>query len=1630
MSFQAMVGTWLATQLIADMRPGTRFGLTSDLQPIELQFETGDALDDVVLRLTNDAAIYVQCKTRPSLESGPDSALGKTIAQLVTFAIAQQAKAAALDPSLTAAVLAVADNAPRSIDALEEACRQFDHGEAWASVLGRVSDAQKTALGCFKLHAGRAWNHNTGMAITDDQLVELAKLFRIRRFGADATSTDWREMTRVIGSRLYGGAEFGEQPTLALLNFVRQMIRSGASANRFGLARALRSSGYPETHAPGFDTDVAVLRRYATEECERLARHTILDADSPAPVDRDCLPALRTAIDGGSLLVIGEPGAGKTGVLVALAKQSLNQSRPLIFLSVDRLAGVSTLSALKGELGLQHDLIEVLTAWPGEEPGILIVDALDASRGGPSEAVFALLIELAQRKVGDRWSIVASIRTFDLINGRRFRDVMRGDSPDPSYADLRLRGVRHFSVKALSPGELGQIGKNAPKLGELIATSPPTLHGLLQNIFNLSLAADLIKAGVASSTIRNVTTQSELIDRYEDERLRTQPLKRAASAAIGAMVASRRLSIPQVEVDHDALDDVLQAGVMVKAGDLVAFAHHVLFDHVASRFYLSWNDIDRLKAQVSDDSGAGLLLGPALRFTMERIWQNDDVNRWQSWKLATKIASSTDVDPIMASVALRTIAERVESQEDVQGLVAYLTSATDRPIAGSTLSKLARFVGMAVAQGLSPPVGIAWAAVARAASELGDRCFVDGARFLLWSLFERADFKDANFTAVFGAASRSLLRTALSMSPYVSSITATAIRCVARSYSSDADASRTLLSKIFEEPHFSEHAHTEVPWLAESVRNLIEYDAPFAATIYRTLYARPAPKAGKTWLGGQLSRILPLSIDMKQEYEHAYWHLSQAIPFFLDVAPADAIAAVIGAVNGAATSGRRAARVEIQAIEVDGRFINILDEFESLQDWRQDSRATSNTEYNVLNAFTQFLVAADSVKFKLAVNIALATETASSVWARLLRIASEKLGAADDLLWPIASTPAFVSVGGFARDAIIYLQRVYPTRSARERVAFEASALSPQLLNDTRAGNWWRGLLARWLSVLPEDALATDEMKLYRATLASKNRLQGNPPFISIEAKFGGDVEIGDVLLTRGGVDLQNEPDRSLRFVSKALEDAVKPGRSESEQVDIPGLWRKISQVINAIDEYLDPAPHAEILHSSWGAVSNALEQIVNSEAYAPESDGHPGLPQLLALNVRLRQSPYPEPRQQGDESALNDDESALMAWGNWDVRVYAASTAIGLARRFTGTHPAILDELDLFVRDRVRTVRLQVAQSVNALWDVSRERMWGLADYIAKNEPSLGVLAFFVGGPLQRIASAEPVRTGQLLSEILDRFPVIPGSTRSTPHDFYEAVGNLIGWLCVSLDSAQAWARFNMWCADVVGYDSFLWSMLSSLRGAFFLGYKASDKSEFVAVRERAKCALERILAAAADAKQRAEPILRSSDAPDLEKSSAEALYIAGERLIGHACDELYFGSGAFRESAKEGPGVTSHSEMRSFLVDYRTELDVIGQHGAAQTIHHLIELYAFLVDASPGDVFDRVASILTGPALSENYQSEGLGAQVLVSLIRVYLADHREIFEDPSRRAQLIAVLESFSSEGWPDALKLLYELPDLLR
>ncbi|SDF30000.1 hypothetical protein SAMN04488504_1294 [Myxococcus virescens] len=1619
MAFQASVATWFAVQMLADLPIGSAFGLPTGLKVSGLQCETGDAVDDIVVRLDGGGAIYVQCKTRPALTVGSDTPLGMGLTQVVDLYSRQ--KRSSSSAGYVRALLAIAEDAPRTLETLNSACRLFDHGGVWDEVNARATSEVRSALQLFEAHVRSAWPTALNGPLDAGDLVELARLFQIRRFPEDATSEAWRTTAHLLGRSLYGSESAGEGPMAALLGLCRRLIRTGAPVERAGVMRGLRSAGHIDVASPGFDSDIQAVLTYSSKEQERLRKHMSLPIDNGIPITRDCLLPLQAAAESGSLLVTGEPGAGKTGVLLQLAEQMGKAPGPVLFLSVERFSGFRKRSDIRDELGLEHDPIEVLRAWPGASPGLLIIDALDASRGGPSEAVITSFIEDAVRALGARWSIIASIRSFDLRNGRRFREIMPGETPNPGFAEQELRGVRHFHVPRLSGGEVAAVAAAAPRLRELVVSAPDKLKDLLRNIFNLSIAAELLTFGEDPQSIRAVATQSELIRQYENIRLPTQRLRLAVKAVVDVMVRRRQLTVRATDIENEAVEEVRQAGVLNPAGDRVAFAHHVLFDHIAARFYLSWDDPDVLRMQITQDPTVGLMLGPALRFALEEMWQADHAGPPTTWRFLVDIAGVADPDPVLLSIALRTVAERVGVPEDVTALCTLIDSGKDAEATGRLVGQLARFVGMAAAEGggLSEPTAKAWAHVALIAATTKVERVVDAARVLLLTLAERADLTVLSVLSVFGSAARTLLDTAWSLSPEHPALTTAGIRFVAKSYGTDPSASRKLLSRILDD-RFEEHAPQEATWLADGVTAIIPHDPTFVARIYTTLFGREVTDESKTWLGGTPSRILALTSTRRQDYEQARWRLNKALGSFLEASPIAGTAAVIGAVQGLDAAKRRGGDSPqvLTRMCVGEKELQIIDDLLSLQDWQEQDPY----EEEPLSVFVDFLRVCLREAFRDAVTTALARPTNASVWARLLGVAAQRTDVADDMLWPLASAPHFAALQGLSRDAVIFLAAAYPRQSVEHRSAFEKAALMPDLFPNEQEANWWNSLLKRFLSVVRADLIVTPEMRALRAEMEASDHLTGNPPLLSMRVEWGSSEDVVESLLSSQGADLERSPDREIRTASRKLEDRIKQHIDAPDREYLANLWINIKDTVNLLDKGAQQNPHPRLVHSSWGAISNGVEQLAKSESYSPEDKDLPSIDALLNLIDRLLASPYPE---------RTDIPEDLMSWGNWDVRVYAASSLVALAPRFAGARFDIIDRMAACMRDPAPTVRHQVARALNVLWDVARERMWALIAEVVERETHKGVLQFFVGGSLRALSRAEPEQCAGALEKVLQRDWDSWGTQNASRNHASDAFASLTAFLYVACNQELTWKWIERWAFNLRRGEVYIVPMLHDLRQVFFFPYTDTPKPEQIEMADRARKLLELVVGAAVGAIDEARLHLQDSPSQGLIETW-RPLYVAGDHVIGQACNQFYFGSGAFQPTTvhENDPSLSTLNAKQRFLADYAIILDAIATHAQARTVHSLFELLAYLVDGDPPGVFDRIAKVLLGPAAADGYQFEELGLSSLVELIRRYLADHRSIFDDPTRRRSLIEILELFASAGWPEALKLLFEIPELLR
>src|SRR5262249_8675765 len=149
-------------------------------------------------------------------------------------------------------------------------------------------------------------------------------------------------------------------------------------------------------------------------------------------IQRAATQDARTAATDGNLLILGDPGVGKSGSLHELAVKARLGGADVVLFAVDQLDAAS-LGALRDELGLEHELIPILDHCRGTQPGYLVIDALDAARTAGAVRTLHTLMDLIIKRTS-RWCVIASVRKFDLRHNPKLQQLFRG-TPPTSHMD-------------------------------------------------------------------------------------------------------------------------------------------------------------------------------------------------------------------------------------------------------------------------------------------------------------------------------------------------------------------------------------------------------------------------------------------------------------------------------------------------------------------------------------------------------------------------------------------------------------------------------------------------------------------------------------------------------------------------------------------------------------------------------------------------------------------------------------------------------------------------------------------------------------------------------------------------------------------------------------------------------------------------------------------------------------------------------------------------------------------------------------------------------------------------------------------------------------------------------------------
>jgi hypothetical protein len=252
------------------------------------------------------------------------------------------------------------------------------------------------------------------------------------------------------------------------------------------------------------------------------------------------------------------------------------------------------------------------------------------------------------------------------------------------------------------------------------------------------------------------------------------------------------------------------------------------------------------------------------------------------------------------------------------------------------------------------------------------------------------------------------------------------------------------------------------------------------------------------------------------------------------------------------------------------------------------------------------------------------------------------------------------------------------------------------------------------------------------------------------------------------------------------------------------------------------------------------------------------------------------------------------------------------------------------------------------------------------------------------------------------------------------KAIADKLSVLWVTYQSLEAKDVLDGWLAAPWEHPSEAQAILTTLRGAVVAGI-TDDAEKDAGLRQRSQALVSAIVDAA---NARLAVHLTASDLDDDQAREAREC----ARLIDIAGRELYFAIGAAAEKRDNDPE-HGHAGLDVFFHENADLLQRIGAYATPHTTHYLLQLVERLVNVDPAAAFDLAASSLLAGRHS-GYQNESMGADLLVKLVGVFLADHKDIFEDADRRSALVDCLETFLEAGWPAARRLLYRLPELIQ
>jgi len=1590
--------------------------------------ETGEPLADILLTFESDGIAFIEVKRTIQLNS---TRMKPVLSQAIQqYLVPDQGTSGGkfpwrriLEPDRDRLMLLTSTESPENVTKHLSACLARIGPEARPQILPTVpqNEQEARAFDEFQVLTLAAWKELMGVEPPLEKVVRFYALFRIGSLDVNPGEADEQHGQSFLANTILSNPQDSSKAWSGLVNAMGAASESRHSLSRRELRRTLIDAGFELASSPNYLQDIHALREYTRLTLESLDHLATLSVRGrPVRIQRPVTSFLRDEAMQHSLVVVGEPGAGKSGVLHELGSVLRNDHRDVVFLAADRLE-----ESLKTELGLQHDLADVLENWSGRDPGLLIIDALDAARGSKALVVLQDLIRRVVGAVGSRWRVVASIRVFDLRYSQELRSIFHRplDETSPnSFQDSSFWDLRHVQVPRFSAMELKDIREQAPELNPVFESATPALSELLDIPFNLRLVAEMLSSDLSNSQLSAIETQVGLLRQYWGHRVVKSASEGNARELVlvdvlRALVLRRRLTVSKLQLRDAAAtrefsslcsDNVLVEQIANLHGRyIIGFSHHLLFDYAASVLILA-ADFDCFLASLASERDLSLFLRPSIDLLFKEAWLRD---RQMFWSFLRMFSAHRDVPAIAKIIGPAVIPELAKDEQDLSPLIEVLAS-TDANEVALAEQWIIHVVGAVLAGTHTSNLSL-WSrfsyslALSQCSLRVAAIC-----QSLVDHILERMKAGDAisnEGKLTLSHAAVVLLERFRTVEPRDGWLMSKAISSVMDLFGVNREESAQAVRKLITPQEVRDKGAEQGPWISRKVAPLFDLDPQLATDIYIAFFGYEEDSEEQTSMGG--SRIMAFTSNRRQDYRHTHWELAQVFPRFLEKDFDRCGEIVIAAVSDyierdhTPSGGENAISYRIgeheHSVLVDYSAIwdgstvrdDVLNITSAYFRKLEELAKLAETAPHATEVAVRFLSEAKYAYFPLKI-----LKVAKSAGALMVKAVYPLLISESALLsYDLSSAIGDVLSAGFegldeAQRKNIEVVLHHLPDGASGDVAEAKAHLRDRLL----------GCIPQRLLVLPESLTRMEELAL--AGAVPENR----PPFVSHGFAVSPYSELdrmkerGVPVDTEPNVKLIEEGDKLWEFASRFVNGI--PNREDVEAV-MPGLMF----VRDELDKN-DSAVHAEVRTS----VEAQLIAACAAASKWKDLDCSTQLGQMVkSILFSGMDSPIPEYHPEHDAQFDRGP-----SWGGGLQRIEAAAGIGTLLANKTCSLQEVLENTRRALRDLVPAVRYQIVIRLLPLHGADLPALWSILRGLAQTEKSTGVLSSAL------VAVVNPM-SGRYKSEVVGLL-----NTIMIRDDLPQDGGDAVKW-CYRIATG-----LYLWQNDTSAYAL----ILPVLQGPTFQPHRSAQclndirealtfssdvpKESDAAIRRRSFGLTETIIISAS---AQMEELLHNVSVENRTEQWQEDFHELA-RLIDYIGNQIFFSSGAY-DGTNSNRALDDDARC-TFWKESRDAITRLSGVAIPSVAHRLIETLKSFIPYAPAEVFHAISNVINS-AKSWGYQYESMAVDLLVEVIERYLAEQRNLLqEDLQCREELIDILETFVNAGWPSARRLSYRMEEIFR